>query len=71
VGGAGFEHPSQNSEKTTKPDERGAECGAPTALSTITDPDLRHLIEAWSSLPAAVRAGVVAIVRASVGSEKP
>ena len=28
-----------------------------------TDPDLRHLIDAWPTLPAAVKAGIVAMVK--------
>jgi hypothetical protein len=32
-----------------------------------TDPDLAAVIEAWDRLPAAVRAGIVAMVRAASG----
>lgn len=33
------------------------------------DPDLRAVVEAWPTLPAAVKAGVVALVRASTGEQ--
>jgi hypothetical protein len=35
----------------------------------ITDPDLAEVIEHWDQLPEAIRAGIVAMVRASVPSE--
>jgi hypothetical protein len=42
---------------------------APLPYDTCqTDPDLAAVIDAWDRLPEAVRAGIVAMVRASVGS---
>jgi len=36
-----------------------------TELRNLSDPDLQRVIDAWDGLPAAIRAGVVALVRAS------
>ncbi len=33
-----------------------------------TDPDLALIVERWADLPPAVRAGIVAMVRAAAGS---
>jgi hypothetical protein len=33
-----------------------------------TDPDLARIVNAWDRLPEAVRAGIVAMVRAAVGT---
>ena len=50
--------------------EGGAESGAlsgdstpPTVPATPADPELAEVVNAWSALPAAVRAGIVAMVR--------
>ena len=45
--------------------EGGAECGALPATATAADADLAEVIAAWPTLPRAVRAGVLAMVRAS------
>ena len=34
------------------------------------DPDLAELIGAWSALPDAIKAGIIAMVRAVINSEK-
>ena len=39
----------------------------PAPDSAVSDPDLRLLIEAWPALPEALRAGIMAMVRASGG----
>lgn len=36
------------------------------ARSGKTDPDLAHLIEAWPGLPDALKAGILAMVKAAV-----
>ena len=33
-----------------------------------TDPDLAAVVDAWSELPEAIRAGIVAMVKAASGS---
>ncbi len=35
-----------------------------------TDPELAAVVAAWSALPAAVRAGIVAMVRAAGGNDR-
>ena len=35
------------------------------------DDDLRHLIDAWPTLPEPVRAGILAMVKATVGPGEP
>ena len=32
----------------------------------VSDPDLRHVVDAWARLPVAVRAGILAMVRSVV-----
>jgi len=46
-------------------DSGAAESGAVAAFPTVQDPDLQAIIIAWPSLPLPVRAGIVAMVRAS------
>lgn len=67
MGEAGFEHPAQNPKKTANSDQGGAECGAPPAFSTITDPDLARVVKAWPDLPEPVRRGILAMVEAAKG----
>lgn len=43
----------------------GAECGAHDAREVATDSELGELIEAWPSLPEAIKAGILAIIRAA------
>ncbi len=47
-------------------DPRGAESGAVDTEKVPIDPDLARLINAWPNLPEAIRAGIVAMVRAAV-----
>jgi len=41
----------------------GAKCGALAATPRFGDGDLAQLIDAWASLPAAVRRGIMAMVK--------
>ena len=41
-----------------------AECGA-----YLNDPDLEAVVSAWSKLPRALKAGIVAMVKAADGSK--
>ena len=45
----------------------GAKAALPQFLPMPADPELRLVVDAWSTLPTALRAAVVALVRA--GSE--
>ena len=43
----------------------GAKSGAPAANFDLPDPDLADLLTAWTSLPPALKTGIVAMVRAA------
>jgi len=45
--------------------EGGAESGAVSPISGPIDPDLQRVIDAWPNLPEAVKAGILAMVKAS------
>ena len=47
-------------------DVSGAESGAVGAEKALIDADLAAVIDAWPNLPEAIRAGIVAMVRAAV-----
>ncbi|WP_145059550.1 hypothetical protein [Adhaeretor mobilis] len=64
MGDEGLELPPRNPGKTTLPDSSGAECGAPGAQSGVVDAELAELIRRWADLPKAVKAGILAMVRA-------
>ncbi|WP_252853656.1 hypothetical protein [Aeoliella straminimaris] len=70
VGDEGLERFPGNEGNSPFSDARGAECGAVDADSAPIAPDLSLVVERWSELPEAVRAGIVAMVRTSTG-EKP
>jgi hypothetical protein len=40
-------------------------CGQNGCRGAVTDPELRAVVEAWTELPAAVRAGILAMVKAA------
>ncbi len=60
----GLEPPQSFSKKTSCSSECGAEHGA---LGASLDSDLATVVEVWHNLPDAVRAGVMAMVKASIG----
>lgn len=60
-----LEHPPQNTGKTLISETGGAKSGALSANSDPIDPDLQRLIEAWPTLPAALKAGIVAMIDAA------
>jgi len=44
--------------------QSGAESGALGAREAPVDPDLAAVVDAWPTLPAAIKAGILAMVRA-------
>jgi hypothetical protein len=48
-------------------DQSGAECGALGAQNAPLDPDLAAVVDAWPALPAAIKAGILAMVQAAGG----
>ena len=60
----GVEHVSNSSRIKESEDSGGAECGADFSDSPPSDPDLAVVIDAWAKLPEAVRAGILAMIRA-------
>lgn len=67
----GFERPPETSGNTGVAGESGAESGAlssdsaPNATPDApTDPELAAVVTAWPDLPPAIRAGIVALVKA-------
>jgi hypothetical protein len=64
VGGTGLEHPSKSSGFRGFLPEGGAKSGAVGVRIAISDPDLAAVVEAWPTLPEAVRRQVVGLVKA-------
>jgi hypothetical protein len=68
----GSEHPPESLDNSHVPESRGAESGALGGDSIPFSPDLVQVITAWPQLPEAMRAGIVAMVRAAGGGvEQP
>lgn len=65
VAGAGIEHPAQNGGNSLVEGPSGAECGALDAPKAPPDPDLAAVVDAWPALPAAIKAGILAMIRAT------
>jgi hypothetical protein len=60
--------PCENSpQNSTNPAPGGAKSGALTPTNPYIDPALAALIGAWPALPEAIRAGILAMVRAAGG----
>jgi hypothetical protein len=57
--------PHELPEKTTLSAKGGAESGALTVTSLNIDPGLASLINAWPNLPEPLRAGILAMIRAT------
>lgn len=64
MGGTRLELPPQNGANSRAPLESGAESGALGAPSDPLGADLAAVVEAWPTLPEAVRASILAMVRA-------
>ncbi len=78
MGVTGLELPPETSGKSCDSDSRGNKSGnipggdgsagdPPSAPQTPDDPELAAVVEAWADLPDAVRAGILAMVRAAGG----
>jgi hypothetical protein len=63
MGGTGREHHSKSPEKAPLPEKGGTESG--TLADDSGRSDLRQVIVAWPTLPAAVRAAIIAMIRAN------
>ena len=61
----GFEHTANSSGNQGVMPQGGAESGALSGNSAPIDPDLAHIINRWPGLPAAIRAGITAMVKAA------
>jgi hypothetical protein len=61
----GIETPANSLGNNTVSPLGGAESGAKTTKIDRNDPDLALVVERWDNLPEAVRAGIVAMVKAA------
>ena len=60
--------PRENTGKIGVSSQSGAESGAVDAENRPDDPRLEEVIDAWGGLPDAVKAGILAMVRAAGGT---
>jgi hypothetical protein len=71
MGTEGFEPPTVNPNQGSGLEDScyagAAKSGAVFADSSPIDPDLAKIIDAWPNLPEAIRAGILAMVRAAGG----
>jgi hypothetical protein len=63
----GLEPAANSPENSTNPAPGGAKSGAQASEKHVIDPALAALIDAWPMLPEAIRAGILAMVRAAGG----
>lgn len=65
----GWEHPHDSNGNPPIPTESGAKSGAPDtpkpANAPVSYPDLAEVAKAWPTLPAAIRAGILAMATSS------
>ncbi|HKA55972.1 MAG TPA: hypothetical protein VKJ47_20160 [Candidatus Binatia bacterium] len=61
----GIEPTANSPENSTNPAQGVAKSGALTPTKPNIDPALAALIDAWPTLPEAIRAGILAMVRAA------
>jgi hypothetical protein len=65
MGDTGLEQASESSRNPQVSDQGGAESGELCAENQPIDPNLTVIIEAWPTLPEAIKAGILAMVRAA------
>lgn len=58
---------AENAGETREAGQSGAECGALGAQNAPLDPDLAAVVDAWPKLPEAIKAGILAMVKAAGG----
>ena len=63
---------SQVTEIHTRPESapHSAQVSKPANIDPPADPDLTRIIGAWPTLPAAVKAGILAMVGATAGTQE-
>lgn len=66
MGDTGLEQVPKSSGKRAIGFGGGAECGALHAPKAPFDPELAAVVDAWPTLPGAIKAGILAMVRAGV-----
>jgi hypothetical protein len=64
-GGGGIRTTSKNSAKSVDFGQGGAESGALVPEPAAIDPDLAAVVDAWPTLPAAIKAGILAMIGAA------
>ena len=62
---AGIELTPHSPGKSASGGSSGAENGAPGDKTAPLDPDLGAVVAAWPNLPAAIKAGILAMIRAA------
>ncbi len=67
--GTGLELSHDSAGNFTIADQSGAESGALGAQNRPCDADLAEVVQSWPSLPDALRAGILAMVRAARGAD--
>ena len=62
----GLEHPSKTPIKPHVSEKRGTESGTPATTPAPALPDdLAEVVAVWANLPAALKAGILAMVKAA------
>ncbi len=76
MGATGLElrrFPSENTEVPasggSKSGNKDAPSGGSPGAVKPADPDLARVVAAWATLPPAIKAGIVALVKAATGTE--
>ena len=65
MAGTGFELPQESPGNSTIANQSGAKSGALGAQNDPIDAELAEVVQAWPGLPDALRAGILAMIRAA------